>query len=408
LRVAILHYASPPAVGGVEVTMAHHARGLAALGCQVRLISGSTTQAESSAPQIEYAAHPLFGSTHPDILRIKKELDTGLVSAAFEALTATVEHELARALDGCDVCIAHNVPTLHKNLPLTVALSRLNERGTFRLIAWCHDLAWTNEQYLPEMHDGDPYDLLRTVWARTQYVTVSDARQGELAALLNVPTEQIKVVTPGVDPAQFMRWTAITQRIVEATGLMDADMILLLPARLTRRKNVALGLRVLAALRRYGDARLVVTGPPGPHNPANPGYLGELLNLRDTLNLNDSAHFLYTFGDPLIPDDDTLADFFRLSDGLLFPSEQEGFGIPVLEAGLSGLPVFCSDIAPFRGTGQGDALYFQLDDDPAQIAARIHEALEQSAISRLRRRVRQTYRWDAIIRERVMPLLEVT
>lgn len=39
--VAILHYASPPVVGGVEITIAHHARELADLGYNVRVVSGS-------------------------------------------------------------------------------------------------------------------------------------------------------------------------------------------------------------------------------------------------------------------------------------------------------------------------------------------------------------------------------
>src|SRR5690606_17181679 len=115
----------------------------------------------------------------------------------------------------------------------------------------------------------------------------------------------------------------------------------------------------------------IVTGPPGPHNPSNPGYLGELLQLRDELALTETAHFLYAYGssdEPLIPDDTTMANLYQLADGLLFPSTQEGFGMPVLEAGLAGIPVFAADLPPLRSTGGDDALYFEpLMETPEQI-----------------------------------------
>lgn len=409
-RIAILHYASPPTVGGVEATIAYHARGLAGLGYAVRVVSGAGDRFDA---RVEEHVNPLFGSKHPDILKVKAELDAGKASPVFNTLVEQIGEALRAALDGCDVCITHNVHTLHKNLALTTALARITSGNDLHSIAWCHDLAWTNPQYQPELHAGYPWDLLRQAWPRTRYVTVSEPRRAELAELLDLPPESIAVVEPGVDPARFFHWTATTQHLAERLGLLDADGLFLLPARLTRRKNIALALRVLAEVRRQSgrDFRLIVTGPPGPHNPANPGYLGELLELRRELGLDESAHFLYAHGDsadqPLVPDDDTMANLYQLADALLFPSIQEGFGIPVLEAGLAGLPVFCSHIPPFRKTGADDVLYFDpLADSAGQIAGRVLATLDAYPPFRLRVRVRQSYRWDAIIRGRVVPLVE--
>jgi glycosyltransferase involved in cell wall biosynthesis len=120
---------------------------------------------------------------------------------------------------------------------------------------------------------------------------------------------------------------------------------------LTRRKNVALGLRVLDAARKQSgqDYRLVVTGPPGPHNPANPGYLAELLELRDSLGLQNAVHFLYELDDPpLIPDDDTMANLYQLADALFFRA-QEGFGIRCWKQGWRA-SYFCS---AFRRSARG-------------------------------------------------------
>jgi glycosyltransferase involved in cell wall biosynthesis len=213
-------------------------------------------------------------------------------------------------------------------------------------------------------------------------------------------------VPPGIDPALFFRWDAITAALVERYGLLSAGPLLLLPARLTRRKNVELALRVLAALRgRTGhDARLIVTGPPGPHNPTNLAYLESLLWLRAELGLQGAAHFLYE-SEPGLPDA-VLADLYRLCDALLFPSSQEGFGIPLLEAGLTRLPVFCSDIPPLHETGNGSAHFFDPFGDPAAIAALIAAVLDRDDAYRLRRRVMAGYTWPHIVQERILPLLQ--
>lgn len=403
-RIAILHYASPPVVGGVESTIAYHARGLAALGYAVRVISGSGGDFDD---HIETRIDPLFGSKQPEVLAVKQELDSGQVTPAFETLVERQIAALRKMLDSCDVCIVHNVHTLNKNLPLTAALARLHQP---RFIAWCHDLAWTNPQYQPELHDAYPWNLLRQKWPNTHYVTVSESRQAELAQLLGVSTQDITVVVPGIDPARFWNWTQTMEIIESRLHLLEADGLLLLPARLTRRKNIGLALHVLAEVRLQSgqDFRLVVTGPPGPHNPANPGYLGELLDLRHTLQLDNAVHFLYELANPpLIPDDSTLFNLYQLADALFFPSIQEGFGIPVLEAGLAGVPVFCSDIPAFRSTGAKDVSYFDpIHDTAGEIAGCILQTLTASPSFRLRVRVRQDYRWDEIIRNKLVPLLE--
>lgn len=410
-RIAILHYAAPPTIGGVEATMAYHARGLVQLGYRVRILSGSGAPLAENQ-NIESFVDPLLGSMHPEVLQVKADLDRGHVPAAFADLQTRLSAILEDALQGCDVCLAHNIPTFNKNLALTAALADIHRRKITRVIAWCHDLAWTNPQYLPELHDGQPWDLMRQVWEGVRYVTVSESRRVELSQLLQLASEQITVVPPGVDLGVFFRWTPAMEGLVTKLHLGDADGILLLPARITRRKNIELALRILEALRTQSgrDFRLIVSGPPGPHNPANPGYLGELLNLRHTLHLEQSAHFLYALGEvdqPFIPDDQTMGALYQFSDGLLFPSLQEGFGIPMLEAGLAGIPIFSADLPPMRATGGAEAYYFDPQSGaPQEIASAILNQLDSSPAYRLRLRVRQHYRWDAIIRDQIIPLVE--
>ncbi|MFV9504593.1 MAG: glycosyltransferase family 4 protein [Oscillochloridaceae bacterium umkhey_bin13] len=407
--IAILHYAGPPYVGGVEITMAAHAWALVANGHEARIISG---KAGELGPGITLHTHPLLGSRGPQLEAIARELAVGTVSPAFHSLTAELAAWLEQALDGVSALMVHNVLSLHKNLAFTASLRHLADAGRLPpMLAWCHDFAWLDPLYTPELHAGYPWDLLREPWPGVRYVVVSEDRRGMLAELLGLDPAQVVVVTPGVDLAGLLKLEPETQTLVRELDLLPADPLLLLPARITRRKNIELAVAIIGALRRMGrDARLIVTGPPGPHNPANAAYLAELLALRETSGAGDGVIFLYeqftdAQGQPRPVSDAMLADWFRLADGLLFPSRYEGFGIPMLEAGISGLPIFCSEIAPFRATAGHAAHYFQLDEAPALIAEQIATALAADPRYALRRRVRTRYTWEAIFRQTIMPLL---
>jgi glycosyltransferase involved in cell wall biosynthesis len=414
MNLAILHYAAPPVVGGVEQTIYHHALHLANAGHTMRIVTGT---GEAFDPRVQVMVVPEFGSRHPDVLAVKSQLDQGEMTPDFVALRERLAGLLTDALVGVDALIGHNVFTLHKNLALTAALHELAKRlgddktrGSSKpltIVAWHHDLAWADPRYQADVHEGYPWDLLRTPWPGVRHVTVSVAQQARLAALYEIPLERIAVVPPGVDPARFFRWTSTTRRLIDELGLLKADVLLLLPARLTRRKNIELALRIVAAFRAQtrSDVRLIVTGPPGAHNPANAAYLQSLLDLRRDLELQNAAHFLYQLG--ITPDDDTMADLYQLADALLFPSAQEGFGIPILEAGLARLPMFCSDIPPLQETGASAAHFFDLQGPPTVIAAHMAQVLENDAARHMRRRVLSRYTWERIVEEKVIPLLQI-
>jgi glycosyltransferase involved in cell wall biosynthesis len=187
---------------------------------------------------------------------------------------------------------------------------------------------------------------------------------------------------------------------------LDAAPILLLPVRVTPRKNIELALHMLAKLQKqFPQAALVVTGPLGPHNANNVKYFEMLKDLRAQLGLQNSAHFLAELVDSFLPDE-VIADFFRIADALFFPSREEGFGIPLIEAAFGHLPVFCADISPLRELGLNDATYFSPDEDPTKIANLIADYFQASAIARLAIRARSAFRWEAIYRQHITPLLK--
>jgi glycosyltransferase involved in cell wall biosynthesis len=405
MKIALLHYSALPVVGGVERVIGQHARLMADAGHEVRVVAGRGAQVDK---RIRFARIAALDSRHAQVLKIKAELDVGRLPVGFAPFAERLASWLRRLLADVDVVIAHNVASLHKNLALTAALRQLRDAGTTtRLILWHHDLAWTTPRYRAELHNGYPWDLLRTDWPGVQHVAVSELRQRELAGLLGLPAARIAVVPNGIDIAAFLKLEPMTVGFVKQLSLLSSRPLLLLPVRITRRKNIELALHLLAALRQsYPRAALVVTGPLGPHDPTNIQYFESLTALRAQLGLTGAAHFLTGLTREVLPDA-VIADFYRLADGLFLPSREEGFGLPLLEAGLAGVPVFCSDIEPLRKLGGAEAVYFSPDAAPAELAARIVSRLEADPAFGLRQRVREQYAWEGIYQARIAPLLEI-
>jgi glycosyltransferase involved in cell wall biosynthesis len=407
MDVILLHYAAPPVVGGVESVIGHHARLMAQDGHRVKIAAG---RGEAIIPGVEFVHEPRFDSRHPKVLALKGALDAGRLPEEFETFTRGLTASLEKIAGAVGVLIAHNVCSLHKNLPLTAAIRRFYRHpGAPRLVIWNHDLAWTSARYRDELYPGYPWDLLRSDWPGATQVVVSKLRQDELAGLLGIPPERIHVIPNGLDAGQFLKLEPETTDLVEGMNLLDACPLLLLPVRITLRKNIELALRTVAALReRYPRAVLVVTGPMGPHNPANRVYFQRLLDLRHELGLDEGrlkgAYFLAQEREGFLPDE-IVADFYSLADALLLPSREEGFGIPVLEAGLKGLPVFCSDIPPLRELGGEQAVYFSPNAGPDQLAGLIAGSLQSNPSFHLKVKTRSRYTWKKIYQRRIAPLL---
>jgi mannosylglucosylglycerate synthase len=401
-KVALLHYSAPPIIGGVESVLGHHARLMAEDGHQVQIIAG---RGEQTDPRIPFVHLPMADSRHPNVLALKSELDEGHVPAGFADAVDSLTADLSEILEDVDVLFAHNVCSLNKNLALTAALRNLANHRDLQIILWHHDLAWTTPRYRAELHNGYPWDLLRQAWLGVKQVTISEMRQQELAELFQIDRDDIEVIPNGIDIAGFHKLEKQTRELMKQLDLLRAAPLLLLPVRITPRKNIELALRVCAhLLGHFPDTKLVVTGPLGPHNPSNLNYFEKLIALRKELGMINSFVFLAELTAEYISDE-MVSDFYHLADALFLPSREEGFGIPILEAGLANLPIFCSDIPPLRNLGSSYVNYFSPDDDPEKIANTIVNRLSSNPVFRLRTNVREQFTWEGIYTQRIAPLL---
>jgi glycosyltransferase involved in cell wall biosynthesis len=241
-------------------------------------------------------------------------------------------------------------------------------------------------------------------------VTVSEYRRMELAGLFSCPPSRIQVVYNGVDPVSLQGLSAEGVSLLSRLGVLEADLALLMPVRVTQAKNIELAFRVVASLQNRGIRPiLVITGPPDPHDAHNIAYYQGLLELRHELGVDPQVRFVYESG----PDPDSgyvigaalVNELFRACDVLFLPSHREGFGMPILEAGLVGMPIFTTDIPAAHEIGQAEIVYFSDQDPPDQVAGMIMDWFVRSPVQKLRLRVRQQFTWQAIFHNAIEPLL---
>ncbi len=411
MKTAILHYTAPGVIGGVEAVIQAHARQFAARGLPLAVIAGRGDPA--ALPEgVELILVPEIDSQHPAVLQASAQLERGILPENFAAQVDSLTGTLRPLLAGVDRLIVHNVFSKHFNLPLTAALLRLLDEGTpASAIAWCHDLTWTSESSRRKVHDGYPWNLLKTPHPRLRYVAVSMQRQMEVGQSFGLPADQIAIIYNGVDPAELLGLSPQGAALVERLDLWSADLALLMPVRVTRAKNIEYALEFVAELRRMGcDARLVLTGPPDPHDENSMSYYRQLLDLRARLGLEKHLRFVYESGPQpgqgYLIDASLVSELYRVCDVMFLPSHHEGFGMPVLEAGLRGMPVICTAVPAALEIALEDAFVFPHHTEAERLAMDVLEWVEDDPTLRLRKRVRREYTWEAIFEHRVLPLLE--
>ena len=410
-KVAILHYSSPPVIGGVESVILAHVRLLVEAGYSVAVLAGRGSQ-DALPAGADFIQIPELDSQHPKILQMSQDLEQNRIPSGFEAMVVHLIETLAPFLNSIDTLIIHNVFTKHFNLPLTAALFRLLDADAIRhCVAWCHDLTWTSPHSRAKVFPGYPWDLLRTQRSDITYVVVSQKRQQELANLLGCDQDETQVIYNGVDPDELLALSDVGRTLINRLNLWDSDLNLLMPVRVTQAKNIELAIRVVVALKKRGiRTKVVITGPPDPHDPENMEYFQRLLSLRQQLGVTQDVCFVYESGptpEPFIVEKALVAELLRVSDALFMPSHREGFGMPILEAGLIGIPVFCADNIPAATEiGKPDVFKFSSDASAEQVADLMMQSLERNPVFHLRQRVRRDLTWRSLFQHQIKPLID--
>jgi glycosyltransferase involved in cell wall biosynthesis len=200
-------------------------------------------------------------------------------------------------------------------------------------------------------------------------IVPSRATMTDAVALAGIRSERIRTVPEGVEvPAELLekaeaalpalrRSLRLEGRYVLHTG--GQDLV----------KNIEGAVRAVSSLvERGAELKLVVTGDPGKATAAalrtaSEGGLGDRLVLSGFL------------------EEVPLFALYRGAAALLYPSRNEGFGLPVLEAMACGTPVVAARAGALPEVG-GDACLYADPESSEELAAALASILSDDALAR--------------------------
>ncbi|MBZ5639001.1 MAG: glycosyltransferase family 4 protein [Acidobacteriia bacterium] len=195
-------------------------------------------------------------------------------------------------------------------------------------------------------------------------VTVSEFSAGEIARHLGVRRERIDVIPPGLDPS-WRRPVEATERRAAREWLGFAGPYALHLGAVTARRNLDLVVRAFSRV--TIEARLVVVGPSVPPAP-------DVDDLAREGGIADRVIRRAWAPEPI------LRGLLGEAAALVYLSEYEGFGLPVLEALAVGTPVLALRRASLPEV-LGDVAAWVETDDPREIGAQLEGLMRGGRIA---------------------------
>jgi mannosylglucosylglycerate synthase len=394
MRIAIVHYSSWPVIGGVETVIRQHALLMTRHRHSVTIFCGN---GRTFSPDIPTRVIPEVDWLNPKVIAAQEEAYNGNPGEAYFKLLSELEDSLGKTLQSFDRIIAHNMFTMPFNLAATQALGAWADRE-MKMIAWTHDLAAINPDY-----DIPQHRVFSSIGKRHQkvkYVTVSENRALEFKSMTGFEVDA--VVPNALDFAGIWGISPEVANLVEKD--LPDSMILFFPTRILQRKNIGFALQIVAALRDLGEpVRLLISAAANLYSPSATEHLVALKQLAADLQITE----VVTWVNESFPvDEPHLRSLYAVADAVLYPSRQEGFGLPVLEAAAFRLPIFCSNIEPLKSIAHSGTHLFDLRDSPGNIASRIRSALERDPGFQGRKQLLRENSAERVYVEKIEPLLQ--
>jgi glycosyltransferase involved in cell wall biosynthesis len=270
----------------------------------------------------------------------------------------------------------------HLYSPVRLPPSRIDVFNT--LMAPLVNPTWSLVIHLKTMHAyTEPKSLapMARLYRRLQYprsariaeaiIINSESLRSEVQHYLDVDDRKLKLIYEAVDHDLFNPGDADLARSQVAPYGVTKPFVLFVSS-LKQYKNCDGLLRAWALARpQLGDRQLAIVGAG-----RNEKYLASLQALVAELGIGDDVVFVG--GVPL----EETVNFYRAADVFVYPSLNETFGLPILEAMACGCPVVTSDTSAMPETADGAAVLAD-PTQPESIARAIIEAA-QAGNDRLR------------------------
>jgi glycosyltransferase involved in cell wall biosynthesis len=194
-------------------------------------------------------------------------------------------------------------------------------------------------------------------------IAISQKTKDDIIELLNINAEKIEVIYQGCDPA-FKRHRHNEEKAAISRKYNLPETFILTVGTIEERKNLALIIKALPLLKQ--DIKLVVIGRKTP-------YFNTVWALIVKNKLEERVRFLQDVSF------DDLPVIYQAATLFVYPSTYEGFGIPVLEALNSGIPVIAATGSCLEEAGGPDSLYVSPDDE-VTLAKKIDELLSDQSL----------------------------
>ncbi len=414
-KVGIIHYTAPPRkIAGVEVVIDYHSRFLIRQGYDIRLIFGKG--GGLNYENVEECEVPLLSPENPRVQTVQKEiLEKHKRTGEFEKLKDDIKQELKPLFLELNSCVIHNIPSMPFNFAATAAINELTDDLKKRFIFWLHDTILVRKEW-KDGSDKFPLTLLHHKNKRITFVTPTSFRARQFDALREpYRIRRMKVIPNGVSVEEYLKIDETTKQLMGRLGLSFDDFIIVIPVRVLPRKNIELALNVIHELVHIAGKkkiRLLITGPPGS-DPESIAYESKLRSTIKMRRLQESVIFCHdlisfkreSYNDKIMKW--SVADVYNIADLVFIPSREEGFGLPVIEAGAARKPVFCSRIPPFQELIREDieGYMFDLNNPPADIAFRIYRMMLENTVDNNFDQVVEKYDWKSIVLKQLIPLL---
>ncbi len=187
-------------------------------------------------------------------------------------------------------------------------------------------------------------------------VCVSEQTKQDVMRILNVPEEKIHVVYHGCslsakDGENSYKFPYLLY--VGERGLY---------------KNFTLFVKyIVLVLEKHKDLQVVCTGKP---------FNKEELMLLNKYNIGDRFHNCW------VKTDQDLYLLYHYAECFIYPSEYEGFGIPILEAYQACCPVLLNNSSCFPEIAGDAAVFFDISREKSDLAEKIESVLEMTSAER--------------------------
>jgi glycosyltransferase involved in cell wall biosynthesis len=278
---------------------------------------------------------------------------------------------------------------------------------------WTHDLAWSMEDHKNNLYNRRPWTLLKSALPNVQYITISEFRRRQMAELLNIPCKKITVIPNVLKYQDFLNFHHETTQVISHLSLFHRYPFVLIPARQLPRKNIERSIRIISNLRQnFPEILGIVTGKPEMENGKLTPYSQSLVDLVCECDLEKSVIFLSDIfaelGISETKNREVVHDLYLVAHLVLYLSLDEGFGLPILEAGAARTPIAVPQIPVFREIANDGVQYLPTDESPEFNANRLTKFLKEnfSKSDLLFKRVFSRYNWQTYWQDYLKPLFE--